>query len=195
MIRWLAVGGTVAVLLLTWSITRQHAPYAKPLPIKTSSYVAPPLPKPAVQALAARLKIPKIQVDTAVESVGLTPTGEMATTTDPATVAWYKLGQRPGEVGSAVIAGHFGWKNNIPAAFDRLNKLQIGDSIYTQDAAGVTTGFTVRNIRIFGKNDSADSVFKANDGNAHLNLITCEGTWSSASHSYSNRLVVFSDKQ
>jgi len=40
--------------------------------------------------------------------------------------------------------------------------------------------------------DSAD-VFRATDDGAHLNLITCEGTWSQAQLSYSQRLVVFTD--
>ena len=49
----------------------------------------------------------------AVEDVGLTPGGAMDVPKGPSDVAWFDLGPRPGEVGSAVIAGHEGWKDNI----------------------------------------------------------------------------------
>jgi len=70
--------------------------------------------------LPVRLKIPKINVDSAFEYVGLTPQGAMDVPKGPAEVGWFKLGTRPGEIGSAVVAGHSGWKNGIPAVFDNL---------------------------------------------------------------------------
>lgn len=164
-----------------------------PIPIKTA--IATPKPQQINVSLPVRLKIPQIKVDAAIEYLGLTDNGEMATTKDPGTVAWYEQGQRPGEVGSAVIAGHFGWKNNLPASFDHLNKLQKGDSIYIVDDKGATISFKVRMLRIFSKTDDAKTVFSSVDGIAHLNLITCEGVWDNASHSYSGRLVAFSDEQ
>lgn len=45
-----------------------------------------------------------IGVDASVVSVGITPDGEMDIPKDPAHVAWFKFGPRPGESGSAVIA-------------------------------------------------------------------------------------------
>jgi len=44
----------------------------------------------------------------------------------PTDVAWFDLGPRPGEAGSAVIAGHEGWRDGIVAAFDDLHELQKG---------------------------------------------------------------------
>lgn len=166
---------------------------SKPLSITPTVYVAKP--QQAHASLPVRLKIPRINIDATIEYLGLTANGEMATTQSPSTVAWYQLGQRPGDLGSAVIAGHFGWKNNLPAAFDHLSALHKGDSIYIQDETGAIIAFVVQDIRIFGKNDDASSIFNSSDGKSHLNLITCEGTWSNASRSYSNRLVVFTNKQ
>jgi sortase (surface protein transpeptidase) len=48
----------------------------------------------------------------------------------PNDVVLFDPGPNPGEEGSVVIAGHYGWKNGIPAAFDNLNKLKEGDNIY-----------------------------------------------------------------
>jgi len=145
--------------------------------------------------LPARLSIPKIDVNAAIESVGLTPQGAMDVPKSPADVAWFNLGPRPGDIGSAVIAGHYGWKNNIPAAFDNLSDLQKGDKIYIKDDKGITVIFAVRESRRFGENEDASVVFGSGDGKAHLNLVTCEGVWNKDSKSYSKRLVVFADRE
>ena len=52
----------------------------------------------------------------------------------------------------------------------------------------------VRESRLYDPTADAVSVFIPTDNGAHLNLITCEGTWNSAAHSYSQRRVVFTDK-
>jgi LPXTG-site transpeptidase (sortase) family protein len=143
--------------------------------------------------LPVRLVIPEIAVDAAVEDVGLTPQGAMAAPEGPTDVGWFDLGPRPGESGSAVIAGHEGWKDNTAAAFDDLYKLQKDDKIYIEDGQGAMTTFVVREIRTYDQNGDASDVFSSGDGKAHLNLITCEGTWNAAQKSYSNRLVVFAD--
>ena len=145
--------------------------------------------------LPVRLKIPKINVDAALQYVGLTANGEMDVPEDPSDAAWLDRGPRPGEKGTAVIDGHFGWKNDIPAVFDDLAKLQKGDKLYVEDQNGVSTIFVVREVRAYGATENASDVFTSSDGRAHLNLITCEGVWSKVSQSYSNRLVVFTDKE
>jgi sortase A len=113
----------------------------------------------------------------------------------PDNVGWFKLGIRPGEKGSAVIAGHSGWKNNIPAVFDNLHKLKKGDKIYFEDKNGKGTTFIVRELRSYYPTADAEDVFISSDGKAHLNLITCEGIWNEVTKSRSERLVVFTDKE
>ena len=142
-----------------------------------------------------RLKIPKIDVDAAFEYVGVTLDGEMDIPKSPENAAWFDLGARPGEIGSAVVAGHFGWKEGIPAVFDNLNKLSKGDKIFIEDEKGAVTTFVVRETREYGDKDDASAVFGSNDGEAHLNLVTCGGVWNKAEKSYSKRLVVFADKE
>jgi LPXTG-site transpeptidase (sortase) family protein len=142
-----------------------------------------------------RLEIPAISVDAALEDVHLTPQGAVGAPEMPANAAWFDLSPRPGEVGSAVIVGHFGWKNGISAVFDNLSQLQKGDKVYVQDDTGATVTFVVRKVQIYGQNADASDVFGSNDGNAHLNLITCGGAWSAADNSYADRVVVFTDKE
>ncbi len=174
--------------------------FAVPRLFVQDSYAAAiPSTRPDVQAqanpaLPILLIIPSIGVHAAIESVGITSAGAMDAPKGPIDAAWLNTGPRPGDIGSAVIDGHFGWKDNIPAVFDTLSSLRAGDKIYVEDADGTTVTFIVQSVRTFDQNADAGSVFSSSDGKAHLNLITCEGTWSAASKSYSNRLVVFADK-
>lgn len=146
--------------------------------------------------IPVRIKVPKINVDAALEPVGLTSGGALAVPKSPTNAGWYNMGPRPGEEGSSVIDGHFGrWKNGAPAVFDNLNKLHKGDKLYIEDEKGVTTAFVVRESRRYDPNAEATEVFGSSDGKSHLNLITCEGTWNATTKSYSDRLVVFADKE
>ena len=142
-----------------------------------------------------RLKIPAINVDASIEDVGLTPQGAMGVPAGPTSTAWFDLGPRPGEDGSAVIAGHEGWKDGIRAVFDDLHQLRIGDRVYVGDTQNATTTFVVSGIQTYDQNGDAVNIFSSNDGKAHLNLVTCEGTWNAAEKSYSGRLVVFTEKE
>lgn len=148
----------------------------------------------SIEHSPARLIIPKIHVDAVIGRVGLTKEGAVDAPTDPKNAAWFTLGPRPGEKGSAVIDGHFGWKNNIPAVFDNLSRLRAGDTLSVVDTDGTKSDFVVVAVRSYGTNDNASAVFMASDDNAHLNLITCEGVWNKKQKSYSGRLVVFTDK-
>src|SRR3989344_2367854 len=150
-------------------------------------------PKQASVGLPVRLKIPSINVDAPFEYVGLTSGGAMDVPEERHNVAWFNLGSRPGENGSAVIAGHYGWKNGKASAFDNLYKLRKGDKIYVEDDKGVIFSFVVRESRRYDPNADASDVFGSPDGKAHLNLITCEGVWDKVSKTYSKRLVVFTD--
>ncbi len=150
----------------------------------------------ASSGIPIRLKIPNISVDAPIDSVGVTSGGAVGVPNGPTNVAWFNLGPRPGDNGSAVITGHYGhWKNGGGSVFDDLNKLKPGDKINVEYIQGVTVTFVVRELRTYGQNEYAPEVFGSGDGKAHLNLITCEGTWIVAQKTYSNRLVVFTDKE
>lgn len=141
--------------------------------------------------LPVRLKIPKINVEASIQQVGITQSGEMEVSSNTVDVGWFKLGPRPGEVGSAVIAGHVDGENSEVGVFANLYKLKEGDKLYIETNKGTSIAFIVRRSRIYNPG-YADEVFSRSDG-AHLNLITCDGVWDGAKKSYSKRLVVFAD--
>src|SRR5687768_6405146 len=65
-------------------------------------------PEKAVYSVPVRLEISKLSVDVPVIAAGLTRDNVMDIGDDAVKTAWYKLGPKPGEQGSAVIAGHYG---------------------------------------------------------------------------------------
>jgi LPXTG-site transpeptidase (sortase) family protein len=146
--------------------------------------------------LSMRLKIPKIKVDAIVETVGLTANGEMGVPKGAINVALFDRGPRPGETGSAVITGHYGlWRNGKDSVFDKLHTLKKGDVLHIKKDDGTTVSFVVRELRTYGEHEDATEVFSSDDGKAHLNLITCAGVWNKLSATYSQRLVVLTDKE
>lgn len=182
----------IVLLVVTFQTISNDSPrvVSAPQPTNTTTHniiVRPGLP--------VRLKIPKINVNAAIEYVDLTPQGEMGAPKDLSKVAWFNLGPRPGERGDSVIDGHFGWVKNTVVVFNDLDKLQKGDKIYVQDDKGASFTFVVQMLRSYGKTEDTSSVFISNDKKAHLNLITCEGVWNETQKTYSGRLVVFSDKE
>lgn len=145
--------------------------------------------------LPVRLKIPIISVDAAIYEVGLTSDGSMDVKPDQESVAWYEPGARPGNEGSAVIAGHYGWNGDKGSVFNELHSLKQGDKITIVDEKNKSINFIVRESREYDPDAEATDVFKSFDGKAHLNLITCDGDWINAKNIYSNRLVIFADQE
>lgn len=169
--------------------------HRNPEPVIAENTVALQIQEEPIVGLPVRLKIPSINVDTPFEYVGLTSDGAMDVPKERANAAWFELGQRPGEDGSAVVAGHYGRQNMEGSVFDDLHKLRKGDRIYVEDDRGDVISFVVRESRRYDPKADASAVFGLNDGKAHLNLVTCEGVWDEDTQQYSRRLVVFTDRE
>jgi len=140
----------------------------------------------ASAAAPALVSIPSANINAAVVPVGTDADGAMAVPTVTNTVGWYDGGTVPGAPGSAVFAAH------VYLAFKPLKKMAVGASIYVTDANGVKTRFVVTSIRTYPyRKVPAQTLFAQDDGLAHLNLITCSGTWLPAENTYDHRLVVY----
>jgi len=137
-----------------------------------------------------RLIIPALNINTGIQYLGSTE-GEMDVPNNSTDVGWFMLGPRPGENGSAVIAGHLNEKKGGDGVFANLNKLKTGDKLYIEDSNKKIHSFAVRESRLYDPG-FADEVFVPN-GSPYLNLVTCEGVWDRNKKIYSKRLVVFAD--
>ncbi|MDB5254008.1 MAG: peptidase sortase [Parcubacteria group bacterium] len=149
-------------------------------------------PAPSVSKDPARLSIPALGIDTKVQQVGLNIKGNMGTPNNFTDVAWYKLGPRPGEIGSAVMDGHVDNGLALQGVFKHLEDLKIGDDVYVTREDGKKLHFQVVDKATYPYNDSAanETVFGKKDA-ARLNLVTCTGDWVAAQKTYTDRLVVF----
>lgn len=140
------------------------------------------------------ISIPSISVDAEIESVALAEDGSMDVPKDPMNAGWYELGPRPGDIGSAVIAGHLDWYDGQTGSFENLYKMKQGDEIIVRGEEGVEITFVVREIKMYDAEEDATDVFISTDGKAHLNLVTCDGVWNKNARQYSERLVVFAER-
>ncbi len=154
------------------------------------------IPARASSDMPARLSIPKIKLNVSLESVGITPKGAVGVPKGLGNAGWFNLGTIPGDLGSAVVTGHYGrLKNGKMGVFSNIYKLRKGDKLYVKDNKNVIITFVVREIRKYNFKSNASEVFVSNDDKSHLNLITCVGVWNKATQNYSQRLVVFADKE
>lgn len=199
-----AIGSVLLALtyvLGLWSDSERRLPVVSPASavaeasrsIEPTPAAAPtPTPPPHTYGLPVRIRIAKLDIDAAIEQVGVGKDGAMAAPKGPMGAGWYELGTKPGERGSAVIAGHSGYKGGREAIFDHLTKLAPGDAVVVLDETGVSIPFVVRECRLLDPAADTTEVFARTDG-SYLNLVTCTGAWNEAAKTHSKRLVVFTD--
>ena len=145
--------------------------------------------------LPERLIIPKIGVDADVQHVGVTRKGNMAAPNNFVDTGWYKYGTVPGDLGSAVIAGHEDNAVSTPGVFYDLHQLEVGDIIEVVGENGGTLTFRVVDKKIHPYNLTGPELEKIfnTQGKARLNLITCAGDWLPAAKTNDKRLVIYTE--
>ncbi|MGH7202884.1 MAG: class F sortase [Candidatus Levyibacteriota bacterium] len=154
--------------------------------------VAPTTAPQAVSGTPVHISIPKINVDTQVESVGMDSKGRMDVPKNADNTAWFSPGFRPGVNGSAVIDGHYDKVTGAPAVFYKLKDLTAGDNIIITDNNGTKYTFAVDRVVPYPDDNFPIKEVFAAAAVPQLNLITCDGTWNKETHNYSNRMVVYS---
>jgi sortase A len=140
------------------------------------------------------LQIPSINVNAAVDPVGLTEKGAVGTPIEPELLGWFDESVPPGELGTAIIDGHRGWRDGLDAVFDNLNQITVGDVVIIMNSAGETIPFEVYDKKTYLPNESPKEVFISSEEGSFLNLITCNGEWDTEAHTATERLVVFTKR-
>lgn len=146
------------------------------------------------ELLPAYLLIPSIEVNAAVEPVGLTDKGAVGVPTEPGLLGWFDKSVAPGDYGSAIIDGHRGWRDDVSAVFDHLDEVVIDDTVIVINNKGEVLPFVVYDIKTYLPNENPPEVFKSSDDTAFLNLITCNGEWDAEAGTATKRLVVFTKR-
>lgn len=141
--------------------------------------------------IPTQIDIPTIGVHAHVQEVGKKADGSMATPTNFSDVGWYSLGSKPGEEGSAVVAGHVNNARTTSGVFEHLSDMSVGDYITLSDKDGKTLLYRVREVAQYTTNEApADQIFTT-AGPTQLVLVTCGGDWDTAAHAFDKRFVVY----
>lgn len=161
----------------------QLAPTTSPI----IAHVQVPVEEPA------RLVIPSLGIDAAVQKVGVNPKGNMGVPSNYTDVAWYKYGTTPGQLGSAVIDGHVDNGLALAGVFKHLTDVQIGDDVYVTTASGRQLHFKVVDKQSYPYQEVPLELLFARKDKARLNLITCIGAWVQSGKTYDQRLIVYTE--
>ncbi|SFP88661.1 class F sortase [Salibacterium halotolerans] len=140
--------------------------------------------------IPAAVNIPAISVEAAVNKVGRLPSGKMGEPENVEDVGWYGPGYRPGEQGSAVLAGHVDSKTG-PAVFFELEKLKAGDEIIVRGNNGEQETFIVQNQKSYDRSDAPVEEIFGWSYRRQLKLITCTGEFNENAGTHEKRLVVY----
>lgn len=187
------LGLLVALSVMYWGIRgvgKTPATQEVTLTNTTVQEVQSPTPSPIGEP--RRITIPTLSVDASIENVGMDPSGRMGVPSDADIVGWWMHGVRPGEAGSAVVAGHLDTPQGSPGVFYAISQLEPGDVVEITDSLGVARQFTVYKTEMHTDADfPLQDVFLNSDGRL-LNLITCAGTFDAEAQNYDQRFVVYS---
>lgn len=158
----------------------------------STSWSTTPLTRAVTSVLPpTAVRIPAIGVDAPIVPVGLEPDGAMEIPEDVATIGWYEPGVRPGEPGSAVLAGHVDSRSQGPGAFFDLRHLDVDDVVSVTHRDGVTRSWRVVARTHYGKRELPIADLFTNRGDPQLVLITCGGEFDRTARSYADNIVVY----
>ncbi len=145
----------------------------------------------AAPSVPVKVEVPSLKISSSLESLGLLPDGTMKPPTNFGVAGWYAGGTRPGAVGPAVIAGHIDSRNG-PGIFLDLGQIKVGASIVVTTKTNQKFHFTVTDVKEYPKANFPAAVVYGPTPVATLRLITCTGSFNSATHHYLDNLVVTS---
>lgn len=156
----------------------------------TEGFQDPAAPAATSTATPVRVEIPAIGVSSGLEDLHRGPAGELDPPKDWDSAGWFSDGIVPGQVGPAVIAGHVDSPTSA-AVFYRLDELVAGDRITVRMSDGSERVFQVQRSERAAKSAFPTSDVYGTSPTPALRLITCDGTFDTATGHYTDNLIVF----
>ena len=176
----------VVILVFVFSRVDYSNVFSSTTPIQITVPTTIPTP---TQTLPVRLIIPKLVINSQIEPVSVATNNIVEVPNDWSKTGWYSKTAKPGEVGTAVIVGHYDNQSGAPAIFYYLNQLEKEDKIIVLTDDSRELNYTVKEKTTLPFWSSIDDLM-VNNKNKNLILITCAGWWNQALRSYSERLVI-----
>lgn len=156
----------------------------------TAGFQDPAAPAARSTATPTRVDIPAIGVSSGLEDLHRGAAGELDPPKDWDSAGWFSDGIVPGQVGPAVIAGHVDSPTSA-AVFFRLDELVPGDRITVTMSDGTDRVFQVQRSERAAKSAFPTSDVYGTSPTPALRLITCDGTFDTATGHYTDNLIVF----
>ncbi len=161
-----------------------------PGPTPTPTGLFPPGDGSAV----ARLIIEKAEIDAPVVVKSVDSQKVMQSPDNAFDVAWYDFSAHPGFGGNAVFAGHVDYIHVGKAVFWNIKDLEEGDLIQVRLQDGTLYKYTVNYRQQFDAATAPVDQIVGPTPKETVTLITCGGTFNSATHQYDKRLVVRAER-
>jgi LPXTG-site transpeptidase (sortase) family protein len=165
-----------------------QTPTAGPSPTPAANY------PPASESPIQRLVIPAVGIDAAVVVKGVDAAGVMQAPDNAFDTAWYDFSAKPGYGGNAVFSGHVDYINVGKAVFWDIKDLNEGDEIHVRLDDGTVYRYAVTFKQQYEASTAPVSEIVGPTPKETVTLITCSGTFSSATHQYDKRLVVRAER-
>ncbi|WP_439690751.1 class F sortase [Curtobacterium sp. SP.BCp] len=156
----------------------------------TEGFQDPAAPAATSTATPVHVEIPAIGVSSGLEDLHRGSAGELDPPKDWDSAGWFSDGIVPGQVGPAVIAGHVDSPTSA-AVFYRLDELVAGDRITVRMSDGSERVFQVQRSERAAKSAFPTSDVYGTSPTPALRLITCDGTFDTATGHYTDNLIVF----
>ena len=125
------------------------------------------------------MRIPRFDVDAAVENIGIDDTNHLETPKDPRNVGWYGIYQKPGHGYNALFSAHVDYYPSIRGAFYDLAKMVVGDEVTVVMQGGAEYRYRViRNDRYTVDTIPTGDLIRASgrpQDDEWITLITCGG--------------------
>ena len=157
-------------------------------PLDPSVFATPTVPPS--EAPIAEIAIPRFEITAPIVIRGVNAAGVMETPDGPTDVAWYDFSARPGFGSNAVFSGHVDYINYGPAVFYNLKDLNPNDVIEVRLADGTVYNSGVKEREVVYANEADVSRIVGPTDAEIITLITCGGTFISATGQYDQRVIV-----
>lgn len=185
----------LAVPAVTACGSGQVSDPARPHPVRgevahspTSAPSAADLP---VVPVPEHLRIPAIEVSTAVVQLGLNRDRTVEVPRNPDEAGWFDQGPAPGQLGSAVVLGHVD-STRGPAVFHQLSALRPGHRVEVLLSDGAVADFAVvRVVTYLNEDFPSRRVYAGNPRRRTLTLVTCGGAYDPEAGGYQSNVVVY----
>lgn len=125
-----------------------------------------------------------------IQKVGVDQYGAVTAPNNVHLAGWFVNSALPGKRGLSIIDGHVDGPSQ-PGIFHSLAKVESGDKVIVTFGDKSTREFTVFSTKSV-KTEEANGYLFSQDPSviSQLNLITCTGKFSSAQHSFDQRVIV-----